>query len=55
VIREESDDLLGERVEVGGWGVFERDLLGEGVFLLHKGAEEKHEPGFPTWLLWLIC
>ncbi len=51
VIGEEDDDLLGERVEVGGLGGFERDLLGEGVFLLHEGAEEEDVPGFPVGLL----
>lgn len=51
VFGEEGDDLFGERVEVGGLGVFERDLLGEGVFLLHEGAEEEDEPRFPVGLL----
>lgn len=51
VIGEEGDDLLGERVEVGGLGFFEGDLLGEGVFLLHEGAEEEDEPGFPVGLV----
>ena len=26
------------------------NLLGEGVLLLHQGAEEEHEPGFPVGL-----
>ncbi len=51
VIGEAGDDLLGERVEVGGLGVFERELFDEGVFLLHEGAEEEDEPGFPVGLL----
>jgi hypothetical protein len=51
VIGEEGGDLFGERVEVGGLSVFERDLLGEGVFLLHEGAEEEDEPGSPVGLL----
>ena len=50
VIREEGDDLFGERVEVGGLGVFEGDLLGERVFVRHEGAEEEHQPGFPVGL-----
>jgi hypothetical protein len=27
------------------------DLLGEGVYLLHEGAEEEDELGFPVGLL----
>ena len=50
VIGEEGDDLFGERVEVFGAGVFDGDLLGERVLLLHEGAEEEDEPGFPVGL-----
>ena len=51
VIGQEGDDLPGKRVEVGGLGVIDGDLPGEGVFLLHQGAEEEDEPGFPVGLL----
>lgn len=51
VVGEVGEDLLGERVEVGGVRVLDGDLLRERVFLLHEGAEEEHEPRFPVGLL----
>jgi len=46
VIGKEGGDLPGGRVEVGRLSVFQGDLLREGFFLLHEGAEEEDEPGF---------
>lgn len=51
VVGEVGEDLLRERVEVSGVGVLDGDLLRELVLLLHEGAEEEHEPGFPVGLL----
>jgi len=51
MIGKEGDDLPGERAEVGGMGVLQGELLREGVFLLHEGAEEEDEPGFPVGFL----
>lgn len=51
VICEVGEDLLRERVEVGGVRVFDGDLFAEDILLLHKGAEEEHEPGFPVSLV----
>lgn len=48
MIGEEGDDFFGERVEAFGARVLVGDFFGERVLLLHEGAEEEHEPGFPV-------
>ena len=50
VIGEEGDDPFGEGVGIRPAGVFEGDLFGEGVFLLHesRGSVERRGARLPS-------